>query len=118
MGKAHPAHKQRKLSKQDKGQQFELLLGSGETSIIPRTKKPIQYSSTFYYLGFFSQLGTGIALPIAIGALVGSYVDRLRGTHPRAVLIGIALGFALSILYFVRTVVEFIRYNTKQTEQQ
>ena len=90
--------------------QFDIEIDSRVPRISPRRKQNQLDSGQFYYfLGFFSQLGLGIALPIALGALGGSWLDTRFGSKPTAVLAGIGIGFLLSILYLVRTVVEFIR---------
>lgn len=45
-------------------------------------------------LGYLSTVGLAMALSIAIGALVGYYIDKKFGTDPWFSFIGLALGIA------------------------
>lgn len=45
-------------------------------------------------LGYLSTVGLAMALSIAIGALVGYYIDNKFGTDPWFSFIGLALGIA------------------------
>ena len=45
-------------------------------------------------LGYLSTVGLAMALSIAIGALVGYYIDKKFGTGPWFSFIGLALGIA------------------------
>lgn len=48
-------------------------------------------------LGALSGLGFTIALPIAIGAIVGHYLDGLAHTEPLFLLVGLLLGLISGI---------------------
>lgn len=101
------------MKKQKK--QYDLSVDKSVSKVSPRSASQNQDNdSTVYYLGFFSQLGTGIALPIVFGGFIGHYADGVWGTKPKAVLAGLAIGFVLSLMYFVRTIVEFIKFNSQQ----
>ena len=59
---------------------------------------------TIKTLGFFSTIGIAMALSIALGALVGYYIDQKFGTKPWFSLIFLGFGIAaafrnLQILY-------------------
>lgn len=45
-------------------------------------------------LAFFSTIGIAMALSIALGALIGYYLDNKFGTHPWLLYVGLALGIA------------------------
>ena len=45
-------------------------------------------------LAFFSSIGFAMALSIAIGVLIGYYVDEKFGTDPLFLYIGLGLGIA------------------------
>ena len=78
-------------------EQFDITLRSGfkgaKKRLVHRKENP---DTAWYYLGLVGQIGFVIALPIAGGAIVGSW---LHGT-----LIGIGIGFLISIVGFVRIV--------------
>lgn len=55
-------------------------------------------------LGYFSTIGMAMALSIALGALIGYYIDKKFGTQPWFFFVFLALGIAaafrnLYILY-------------------
>lgn len=55
-------------------------------------------------LGLFSTIGISMVLSIAIGVLIGYYIDKWRGTDPWFMLVGLGFGIAaafrnLFILY-------------------
>ena len=59
-------------------------------------KKNKNSDSTWYYLGLVGQIGYVIALPLAGGAIIGSFVG--------STLIGIFIGFVISLLGFIRII--------------
>ena len=66
-------------------------------------------SSGWYYLGFIGEVGFTIAIPIAGGAIIGAYLDRIWGTYPKATLSFLFIGIAVSLVGFVRVVQDIIR---------
>ena len=59
---------------------------------------------TIKSLGFVSTVGMAMALSIALGALIGFYLDKHFGTEPWLTFIGLGMGIAaafrnLYILY-------------------
>ena len=69
--------------------------GFGDAKDRPNHQKK-ESDTAWYYLGLVGQIGFVIALPIAGGAIVGSW---LHGT-----LIGIGVGFLVSIVGFIRVI--------------
>ncbi len=65
--------------------------------------------TSWYYLGAVGQIGFAIAIPIAGGALVGSYLDRLWGTYPKMTLGLLIVGIIVSGLSFYKTVQELLK---------
>ena len=98
--------KQFNLSLSDEGDIIKT--SRGET---PKKTQP----SVWFYLGTFGNIGLSIALPIVIGVLVGSWIDTKYGSKPTATLIGIIIGFIISIFGFVQMIRKVIRgdYNPK-----
>jgi len=52
------------------------------------------FKKTIKDLAFFSTIGIAMALSIALGALIGYYLDNKFGTHPWLLYVGLALGIA------------------------
>lgn len=95
---------------QDK-ERYDLLLNGGglhkikkEDSAAADSKGPDWY----YYLGFVGHIGFTIALPIAGGALLGVYVDRVWSTYPKGTLSFLLLGIVISGLSFYKIVRDII----------
>jgi len=65
--------------------------------------------SAWWYAGYFGDLGFTIAIPIAGGAFLGSYLDRRWSTYPKATLILLFVGVVLSIVQFIRIIREIIQ---------
>lgn len=61
------------------------------------------------YAGFLGNVGLSIVIPLAIGIYLGSVYDKKYGSYPKGVLIGIFVGFGLSIATLIRTAISFIR---------
>lgn len=72
-------------------------------------KKTQKNADTWYYVGYIGEIGFAIAIPIAGGALLGAYVDKLFLTYPKATLSLLFLGIAVSIVGFIRTIQEIIK---------
>lgn len=96
---------------QDNNEEYELMLSEqdGRAILKKREIKRTGYTSGWYYLSFIGQIGFAIAIPIAGGALVGSYLDRIWSTYPKATLSLLFLGIVISVVGFFNTVMEIIR---------
>ena len=66
--------------------------------------------SAFYYLGYVGEIGFVIAIPIAGGTILGSYLDRTWQTYPVWTLSLLFLGIIISILNFINTVQDIIKH--------
>ncbi|MBI5620045.1 AtpZ/AtpI family protein [Candidatus Gottesmanbacteria bacterium] len=62
----------------------------------------------YYYLGFVGHIGFTIAVPIAGGALLGGYVDRVWSIYPKGTLSFLLLGIVISGLSFYKIVRDII----------
>lgn len=76
---------------------------------IPRKDSGQAGKSAWWYAGYFGDLGFTIAIPIAGGAFLGSYLDRRWSTYPKATLILLFVGVVLSIVQFIRIIREIIQ---------
>lgn len=63
-----------------------------------KTKRTV---NSWYYFGLAGEIGFGIALPIAGGAILGSYIDRQLSSYPRYTIILLFAGIVLSMINFV-----------------
>lgn len=55
----------------------------------------------WFYLGFVGQIGYTIAIPLVAGAYIGSLFNRA--------ILGLCIGFALSVLGFIRIIKEVLK---------
>lgn len=69
-----------------------------------QAKKKRRTDGAWYYLGLVGQIGYVIALPIAGGAIFGSYIDKQYGWYPKGTISGIVTGLAVSAVGFVRII--------------
>lgn len=89
------------------GAQYELIV-DGTTKKIDR-KIRNRSSSSWFYVGFATDLGFTIALPIVGGAILGKYLDGLWGIYPKATLSLLLLGLVISIVGFIGTIREIVK---------
>lgn len=92
-------------------QQFTLTLSDEGTLKKSPRKEPEKKKTpdVWYYLGTFGNIGFSIAVPIVLGALIGSWIDGKQGSKPTATLIGIIIGFIISILGFINLIRRILR---------
>lgn len=64
--------------------------------------------SALFYLGYVGQVGFVIAIPIAGGVALGSFLDTKWGTYPKMTLGGLMIGIIISIINFIAVVKEII----------
>jgi hypothetical protein len=77
-----------------------------------RQKKQVKTKgmvNSWYYFGLSGQIGFAIALPIAGGALLGSYIDGRAHTYPQYTIILLFVGIVLSMINFVATVQSILK---------
>jgi len=86
-----------------------------EEGVIREEGIPVQYRTkknakekgmvnSWYYFGLSGQIGLAIALPIAGGALIGSYIDERFHTYHQYTIILLFAGIVLSMINFIVTV--------------
>ncbi len=74
-----------------------------------RSHRTKDADSGLFYLGFIGEIGFTIALPIAGGAFLGTYLDRHWGTYPKATLSLLFFGIVVSTVTIVRIVSDVLR---------
>jgi len=101
----------KRRGKKSEKEQYTLLLDKGEQGVFVsgHKRKQQKKQDAWFYLGFVGQIGYAIALPIAGGALLGAYIDRVRSTNPKATIFLLFVGFGVSFLGFVRTIQDIIK---------
>ncbi len=84
-------------------QQFQLIVGDGQTRRAPRRSKPEkrQFSDPWRYLGLVGDLGFSLALPIAGGAFIGTIIDQKMMTYPTATLALLLVGIGVSCINLI-----------------
>lgn len=87
--------------------QFELI-DDGSIKEITKKKKRLP-SSTWSYVGFATDLGFTIALPIAGGAILGKYLDGLWGSYPKTTLSLLFLGIVISMVGFITIIRDVLK---------
>ncbi|OGG13101.1 hypothetical protein A2875_00155 [Candidatus Gottesmanbacteria bacterium RIFCSPHIGHO2_01_FULL_46_14] len=86
-------------------EKFNLVLEDGIAGTHPRTsQKSRGTSSSWYYFGLVGQIGFSIAVPIAGGAIGGSFIDQYFHTYPRWTLGLLMLGVVVSVVTFYQTI--------------
>jgi len=84
------------------------VTGSNKADIQKKASASSEGSS-WLYLGKVGQIGYTIVIPIVIGAFIGAYLDKVWLTYPKATLAGIFGGMFISVVNFIRLVIELIR---------
>jgi hypothetical protein len=65
-----------------------------------------QYLATALW---FTGMGWTIAIAIAIGVLLGNWLDGRAGTHPLFLLVGLVLGLALGLFAAGQMLVRYLK---------
>jgi len=74
-----------------------------------KTKEGKGFVTSWYYFGLSGQIGFAIALPIAGGAMLGSYIDDWFHTYPQYTVILLFVGILLSMVNFVFTIQSILK---------
>jgi hypothetical protein len=78
-------------------EQYDITLKDGFGGAKRRSGRQKKDSdTTWYYLGLVGQIGYVVALPIAGGAILGSFLGHK--------VLGIGMGFLVSVVGFVRVI--------------
>jgi len=84
----------------------------GDTTIVP-SQRHINTSAKkremWKYLGMVSQFGFTIAIPIALGAIIGSELDKRWNTYPKTTVLLLVVGIAISITNFFQLIMSIMR---------
>lgn len=67
--------------------------------------------NSWYYFGLAGEIGFTVAIPIAGGAIVGSYIDGRLHSYPNCTIIFLFVGIALSIINFIVIVKSILKKN-------
>lgn len=92
-------------------EQYTLLLTPESNTISQRrnTKKPKKENHAWFYLGLVGNIGYTVALPIAGGAILGSFLDNKLSTYPKLTLSLLLLGTVISVIGFIQTIRDIIQ---------
>jgi predicted F0F1-ATPase subunit len=97
--------------------QFDLSIEESGLKKMPRAERTPKKNTgnVWYYLGAFGNIGFSIAFPIALGALIGVWIDDQFTSHPVGTLAGLLGGLIISVLGFLRMIQRILRgdYNPK-----
>lgn len=96
----------------DELDQYTLNLDDSEKYVPAKRQKGKRKedgSGLWYYVGFASDFGFSIAIPIVGGALAGYAIDRKWQTYPKATLSLLLFGIVISFINFIRTVRELLK---------
>lgn len=90
-----------------------MALKDGILHVYPRYKKhqKRESQSSWLYFGLVGEIGFIIVLPMAVGAFIGTRIDRSWGTYPKATLTLLFAGFVVSVVGFVRIIYDLIKRN-------
>lgn len=91
--------------------QYDISLEKGlrGASLRKNKRRGTTNGPVWFYLGLVGQIGYTVAIPLAGGAIVGSFIDRTLGTGTKGALVGLAIGFIVSIVGFVRVIKEAMK---------
>lgn len=95
---------------EDNRERFNVDLSEGFPKITPRVEKPKKASpASWEMLVYAGQIGTSVLVPLLVGIGIGRYVDTQQQSHPRWVLIGLTIGFFLSLYTLISTVKDILK---------
>lgn len=79
-------------------EKYDITLREGLSGAKPRkvAKKRMNREGSWFYLGMVGQIGYTIAIPLVLGAFLGSLVGQT--------LIGLGIGIIISVIGFVRII--------------
>lgn len=81
----------------------------------PRKRKQKKSASSpiLSYVGFASDFGFSIALPLGGSLIIGRYIDERFGFSPKATIVSLIIGFCISTTTYIRTIQNFIKRSNK-----
>jgi len=87
-------------------ERFDIVIQNQGVGTRPK-KDPVKIrnsTESWYYLGVVGQIGFSIALPIAGGAILGSYIDKELNIYPKATMGLLFFGVVISLVTFYQTI--------------
>lgn len=98
-------------SKNDEVGEFDMSLSSESVTINPRKRKHKKSASSpvLSYVGFASDFGFSIALPLGGALIIGRYIDNRFGVSPKATIGALIIGFIISMTTFVRVIRDVLK---------
>lgn len=95
---------------------YDITLSGGLKGAKPKNvaKKKYIRDDLWLYLGIAGQVGYIVAIPLALGAIGGSFVDSRFGVHPKGIYTGLTLGFIVSVIGFINLIRELLKQQDKK----
>ena len=95
-------------------EKYDLDISRGDVRLKKRMPKARRSNNDWYYIvGLIGEIGFSIALPIVIGVLLGSYLDKIWSTFPKATLGLLFAGVVISGIGLVKTITTLIHYKSQ-----
>ena len=93
-------------SEPNQKEKFDIAIDEGGNAFSRKRKEHDrqEMSTTWYYLSLVGEIGFSIAIPITVGVLIGSFIDRKIGTYPKWTVGLLVSGTILAILHMIRVV--------------
>jgi len=93
-------------SKMGEVDEFDFSVSDEVSKFNPRKRKRQKSASSpvLSYVGFASDFGFSIALPLGGSLIVGRYLDERFGFTPKATIVSLIVGFLISMTTFIRVI--------------
>ena len=94
------------LNEIDEVGEFDFSISDEVPKFNPRKRKHKKSASseTFSYVGFASDLGFSIALPLGGSLIIGRYLDERFGFTPKLTIVSLIVGFLISMTTFIKAI--------------
>lgn len=98
-------------SNRDEVGEFDMSVSNDVCKLNPRKRKQKKSASppVLSYVGFASDFGFSIALPLGGALIVGRYLDERFGSSPKATIVALIVGFVISMTTFFRVIRDVIK---------
>ncbi|MEK7577418.1 MAG: AtpZ/AtpI family protein [Patescibacteria group bacterium] len=95
---------------------FDMSVSDENITLNPRKRKEYISASSpvLSYVGFASNFGFSIALPLGLALIAGRYLDERFDFTPKATIVLLILGCIISIATFIRTIKDVLESNAKK----
>lgn len=103
-------------SNRDEVGEFDMSVLDDEVKLNPRKRKQKKSASSpvLSYVGFASDFGFSIALPLGGALIIGKYLDDRFGFAPKATIISLIIGFVISMTTFIRVIRDVIKNSQRK----